>query len=205
VEASVSAAPGRVPLLALLLAVSPALLGATRGVNGLVLGAVVLAVLVLSTLAVTLAGSRERPRSAIFLDIALVAVLATAADLLVGLWAPRVRADIGIALELTAAGCVVVERAIPRRPAREAGRAVADAAAAGLGIAACLFAVACLREAFGYGTITLLAIGRFPGVVTLRALAAHPSAVARGAAGGLLVLGFLLGLGRWIAQRRSAA
>ena len=191
--------PRALSLPALLLGVSPALAAATRGISGLAIGGVVFVVLVLSTAVVALAGSLGRGRSGLLVHIGAVAVLATAADAALQAWAPALRAELGLSLQLAAAGCVIVGRAIPPRAA---GRAVLQAAAVGLGLGACLFAMAVVREAFGRGTITLPRVGRFSGVLTLGALARNPSAVAIEAAGGLLVLGFFLGLARWVSLRR---
>lgn len=192
----------RVPLPALLLGVSPALVGATSGTSGLAMGGIVFAVLVLSTLVVTLSGPFGRRRSGLVLHIGVVAALATVADFALRAWSPGLRAELGPALQLAAAGCVIVGRALPSRPRRAVGRAVLEAGILGLGLGACLFAMAVVREAFGSGAITLPRIGDFSGKLVLGPLARNPSAVARQAAGGLLVLGFFLGLARWVSLRR---
>jgi Na+-translocating ferredoxin:NAD+ oxidoreductase subunit E len=194
----------RLSVVALLLGVSPAL-AATTGVHALVLAAAIILILVLSVPAVRLACARMKPRGALAVHIAVVGILLPAADLALQAWLPALRRELGVSFPLAAAGCVIVGRAVDVGRARSGARALAQAAGAGIGVGACLVAVACVREALGSGAVTLLRVGSFSGVLTLPVLARNPAAVARQAAGGLLVLGFLMGLARWVSLKRRKA
>lgn len=200
---AVTARQKRVSLVGLLLGVSPALFVATRGVNALALGAAILAVLALSTVLVSLIGASMSPRGRLLLHIFVVAVLVTGADFALRALAPAVRRELGFYLQLSASGCVIVGREAAQRPARELGRTLAQVVGAGLGIGLSLLGVACVREALGYGTVTLVPVGSFRGVFRIAPLARHPAAVALQAAGALLIAGFLLGLARLVALRRG--
>lgn len=197
-------ARGRVSYLALLLGFSPALAAATRGMDALVLGGAMLLVLVLSTLIAALIGSLTGRRLHLVAHIAVVAALVTAADVGLRAWMPGLRQELGIYLQLACVGTVTVGRVAIAGRTGDVGRSTADAALLGVGAGLCLFAIACVREALGHGTVTLVRIGRFDGTLVIPGLASHPGAVAVRAAGALLGLGFLLGLVRWIGMRRRA-
>jgi Na+-translocating ferredoxin:NAD+ oxidoreductase RnfE subunit len=192
----------RLPLFALLLAVSPAIAFSTRALYGLVLGGGIAAVLSLSTLAMALLGPLVSSRGRLLLHIAVGSVLTMVADLCLQAWAPAIRAELGAGFPLSAASAIIVGRVVLSGRPAPAGRSFGEATGLGLGIAVCLVCISCVREALGSGTLTLIAAGRFGGVLTLGALAAHPVGVMVQAAGALLAVGLLMGLARWVAERR---
>ncbi|MDD3366968.1 MAG: electron transport complex subunit RsxE, partial [Sphaerochaetaceae bacterium] len=59
-----------------------------------------------------------------------------------------------------------------------------------------------IREVFGAGTITLIPIGNFDGVLKIPLLYTYPVRVFTLAAGALLLMGYLKAFFTWFAERK---
>jgi electron transport complex protein RnfE len=74
----------------------------------------------------------------------------------------------------------------------------------GIGFTLALSLIALIREVLGAGTISLFAVGSFSGVIEIPGLISAPVRVIGLAAGALLVMGYLIGLFKFISLRKEA-
>jgi electron transport complex protein RnfE len=180
----------------LLMGLCPAIAVSVRVIDALWMSAGVVSVLLLSTFCMSLIA----PRGRFFAALVLSSLLTASFEILLNAAAPASGASLGIYAPLIAVNCLVLDRARTTGSGTAIGRSLADAAGTGAGFAACLLAMAILREAAGAGTITLFPVGGFGGVVALGSLIDDPARAAGLAGGGLLCLGYLAA----IARRRAA-
>jgi len=204
-EGGFSGAPpsgSRFPTIGTLLALSPALVAATTGTRGLALASVVLPIVVASRLLESALGPGRRSGTRLALQLLLVGVMVTAADLVFQAVSPALRRDLGLYLQLTGASCILLRGSASAEGAeRSAGATLLDALGVGFGAAVALVLVACIREALGAGTVTL-GVGKLGFSLVLGFIHTAPAAVAVEAGGGLLIVGLLMGLARWVGMRR---
>jgi electron transport complex protein RnfE len=187
---------GENPIFTFLLGLCPALAVSTRVADAIVLS---LGVLFVMPGAAALARPLSRVRREAlrsFLSAGSVAVLVTVFDLLVGWGLPLEREHLGIYLPVLAANCLILGRLEMGTRSGGEGDPFTDAVGLGLGFGASLLLIAVLRETLGAGRITLFPAGSFSGTVTLGGLAVSPVRVLVLPAGGLMLLGYLVGLKR---------
>ncbi len=180
-----------VPIVALVLALAPAL-----AVSPMVASAVVLSL----TVTISLVGCRlfmdaserwvpDHLSTTVYLVAA--AVLVTLIDVLVRAYLPSIAEALGIAHPMMIVSCLILSR---RRTAPRRQPTTADTLRTGLHFAAWLIGVSFVRELVGSGTVTLFPVGGFGGVLVVPVLSEHPLRMVARAPGGFLVMGYLVAL-----------
>ena len=190
-----------VPIVALVLALAPAL-----AVSPLVASAVVLSL----TVTITLIGCRlgidaserwvpDHLSTAVYLVVATV--LVTLIDVMVRAYLPNTAEALGIAHPMMIVSCLILSR---RRTAPRRQPTAADTLRTGLHFAVWLIGVTVVRELVGSGTVTLFPVGQFDGVLVVPVLSEHPLRMVALAPGGFLVLGYLVAVRNARASRTPA-
>lgn len=196
------------PMFSLFLGLCPALAVSTRLSHALVLSIAILCVmpasaLLIQPLRMTLGRTRIGARTRTLLSVMVIGVCVTAADLLLAAWLPEERRAIGFYLPVTAANCLLFGRTALFSWNARGRKAVADALGLAIGFAAALVLLAAFRELLGEGTLTLLPMGTFKGRMDLRSISEAPARLLVLPAGGLLALGYLVGLARLLFDRKK--
>jgi len=182
------------PLLRLALGLCPALAVTTTAFNGLGMGIATACVLLCTSVVVSLLRDLlpEKGRFVAFLVIS--AAFATLAQMVLKGWQPALCASLGIFVPLIAVNCLILNRADAFAAQNSPAAAIADAVGMGLGYIVAMTLTGAVRELLGAGTVfgqRVLAAGYQPVL-----LAVMP-------AGGLLVVGLLIGIANAIAARHS--
>ena len=191
------------PIFVSLLGLCPSLAITTHLVNAIGLGLAVIFVLVASGLTVSIARTLVPRRGRIPAFIAVIAVYVTVVELLMGHYAPWLSDRLGIFVPLIVVNCLIMGRVDAWASRTTPGRAVLDALGAGIGFLLSLSLIAAIRELLGAGTLTLVPVGGFGGVIRVPGLADQPVSVVGTATGALLVAGYLLALFTWPARRQE--
>lgn len=191
------------PVFTFLLGLCPALAVSTRVADAIVLGLGVLFVMPGAALLARPLSQVRREGLRSFLSAASVAILVTAFDLLAGWGFPVEREHLGIYLPVLAANCLILGRMAMHIRGGGEGDPFTDGVGLGIGFAGSLLLLAVLRETIGAGRLTLFPFGRFSGTVTLGSLALSPARVLALPAGGLILLGYLVGLKRAVFDGRE--
>ncbi len=189
------------PVLVSLTALAPSLALTTRVLPSMSLGLVVL-VIMLAASAITSALRNVVPaRRRLPVTLGVLGILAAVATIVLQNAAPHLFDAMGIYLPLTAVNCLVLGRVQSVAWKESPARSLSDAFAASLGFLFALLLIAVPRELLGSGTLTLMPIGEFDGVIRVPFLVEHSIAMVSMGAGGLIVVGYLVGLAR--PSRRS--
>ncbi len=198
------------PMFSLFLGLCPALAVSTRLSHALVLSVAVLCVmpasaLLIQPLRLALGRTRIGTRTRTLLSVVVIGACVTAVDLLLAAWLPEERTAIGFYLPVTAANCLLFGRTAVFSWNARGRKAVADALGLAIGFSAALILLAAARELLGEGTLTVLPVGTFKGRLDLRSLSEAPVRLLVLPAGGLLALGYLVGLARLLFDRKKGA
>ena len=157
--------PGLVQLLGL----CPLLAVSNTTVNGLGLGLATIAVMVISSGAVSLLRSALRPEIRIPAFVLVIATTVTAVDLILQAWLHELSRVLGIFVPLIVTNCTILARAEAFASRQPLAAAVNDGLAQGAGFAAVLVVLGAGRELVGHGTLLadldLLLGDRFAGFV----------------------------------------
>jgi len=191
------------PIFVMALGLCPALAVSTQVVNALGMGAGVIFVLLGSNIMVSLLKNFIPPKVRIPSYIVIIASFVTIVDLTMQAYAPSLSDSLGVFVQLIVVNCVILGRAEAFASRNSLGDSVMDALGMGLGFTIGLTAIALVREVLGAGTITLVAIGGFDGVIELPILSDSPVRIMALAAGALLVVGYLKALFNWMELRRE--
>ncbi len=141
--------PGLVQLLGL----CPLLAVSNTTVNGLGLGLATMAVLVISSAAVSLLRSALRPEIRIPAFVLVIATTVTVVDLSLQAWLHDLSRVLGIFVPLIVTNCTILARAEAFASRQPLAAAVHDGLAQGAGFAAVLIILGAGRELVGHGTI----------------------------------------------------
>lgn len=191
------------PIFVMALGLCPALAVSTQVVNALGMGAGVIFVLLGSNIMVSLLKNFIPPKVRIPSYIVIIASFVTIVDLTMQAYAPSLSASLGVFVQLIVVNCVILGRAEAFASRNSLGDSVMDALGMGMGFTIGLTAIALVREVLGAGTITLVAMGSFDGVIELPILSDSPVRIMALAAGALLVVGYLKALFNWMELRRE--
>jgi Na+-translocating ferredoxin:NAD+ oxidoreductase subunit E len=190
-------------LLTLLLGLCPALAVSARLSDAIVLSLGVLFVLPAAALLARPISRVKRAGLQSYLSVAAVAAAVTVYDFLVRTGLPMERARLGIYVPILAANCLILGRFFQYSRLEDAGEGFRDALGTALGYAVVLLVIAAVREMVGAGRLTLFPVGSFSGTVSLGIPEDVPVRMAALPAGGLILLGFLVGLKRAISGRKG--
>ena len=196
------------PMFSLFLGLCPALVVSTRLSHALVLSLAVLCVmpasaLLIQPLRIILSRTRTGTRTRALLSVVVIGACVTGADLLLAYWMPEERGAIGFSLPIVAANCLLFGRTAVFSWNSRGHKAVADALGLAVGFSAALILLAAAREALGEGSITLFPLGGFKGRLELSPISGSPARVLVLPAGGLLALGYLVGVKRLLFDREK--
>jgi Na+-translocating ferredoxin:NAD+ oxidoreductase subunit E len=141
--------PGLVQLLGL----CPLLAVSSTTVNGLGLGLATIAVLVVTSGAVSLLRSALAPEIRIPAFVLIIATTVTAVDLVLQAWLHDLSRVLGIFVPLIVTNCTILARAEAFASRQPLAAALNDGLAQGVGFAAVLIVLGAGRELVGHGTI----------------------------------------------------
>ena len=181
----------------------PALAVTGRVVDGLSMGAVVLAALLVASLAGSAVRSFVPSRLKLALHLLILSGVVTAIQALGRAYFSAEAARLGIYLPLVAVNCAVLGQLQEVSDRTTIGRSVVDALIVGVGFLLALTAISLVREVLGRGTITLVSFGGFSGKIVLPGYSNEPIRFFAYPAGALLVVGYLKGLQNWLSVRRG--
>lgn len=192
------------PIFIILLGLCPALAVSTQVVNALGMGAGVIFVLLGSELFISLLKDFIPERIRIPSFIVIIASFVTVVDLVMQAYAPSLSRNLGVFVQLIVVNCIILGRAEAFASKRKLAESLLDALGMGVGFTLALLLISAIREILGSGTITLLAVGRFDGVILIPGLSSQPARVLALAPGALLVIGFLKALFNWLGMRKAS-
>ena len=174
------------PLLVSMLGVCPALATSTSVDNGLAMGIVVLAVLILSNVTVSLLKSMIPSKIRLAVYMIIIAGYVSATEMLFKAYLPSLDKSLGFYISLVVVNCVVLSRSEQFASKNSVVLSFVDALANGLGYTVVLVVISFIREVFGKGSIFGFDFAQYIGYSPISILAAP--------AGGFLVLGLLCAL-----------
>ncbi len=189
------------PLFVFLLGLCPALAVSSRAADAIVLGLGMLFIIPGAALLAPVLSRLRRLGLRSFLSVAAVGALVTIFELLAASAFPVERERMGIYIPILAANCLVLGHVALSTATRGDGDPFPDALGMAAGFAGSLLLISLLREGLGSGRITLFPVGGFSGTLSFGFLASSPARVLVLPAGGLLILGYLLGLKRVLFDR----
>lgn len=190
------------PIFIVLLGLCPTLAVSTQVVNAFGMGAGVIFVLVGSNLFISLLRSYIPDKIRIPAYIVIIASFVTVVDLVMQAYTPALHKNMGVYIQLIVVNCIILGRAEAFASKKPLAESVLDALGMGLGFTLGLLLISVIREVLGAGTITLVPVGDFDGVIRIPGLVSQPVRVMGLAAGALLLMGYLKALFNWLEARR---
>lgn len=190
------------PIFIVLLGLCPTLAVSTQVVNAFGMGAGVIFVLVGSNLFISLLRNYIPDKIRIPAYIVIIASFVTVVDLVMQAYTPALHKNMGVYIQLIVVNCIILGRAEAFASKKPLAESVLDALGMGLGFTLGLLLISVIREVLGAGTITLVPVGDFDGVIRIPGLASQPVRVMGLAAGALLLMGYLKALFNWLEARR---
>lgn len=193
------------PVFVLALGLCPALGVTTKVVNALGMGAGVIFVLLGSNIFVSLLKNFIPEKVRIPAYIVIIASFVTIVQMVMEAFIPSLFEALGVFVPLIVVNCVILGRAEAFANKNTIGASILDALGMGIGFTLALIIIAFIREVLGAGTITLVPLGSWDGVITIPGLSAAPARVFTLAAGALLVMGYLQALMKWNNMKKAEA
>jgi electron transport complex protein RnfE len=190
------------PVFILMLGLCPTLGVTTQVINALGMGAGVIFVLVFSNIFVSLLKDVIPPSVRIPSYIVIIAAFVTIVEMMMHAYAPSIYQSLGIFLPLIVVNCIILGRAEAFANKNTIVDSFLDAIGMGVGFTLALLLIALIREVLGSGTITLIQMGNFDGVIEIPVLYNYPIRVMTLAAGALLLMGYLKGFFEWFSKRK---
>ena len=190
------------PVFILMLGLCPTLGVTTQVINGLGMGAAVIFVLVFSNIFVSLLKNVIPNSVRIPSYIVIIAAFVTIVEMVMHAFAPAIYESLGIFLPLIVVNCIILGRAEAFANKNTLADSFLDAIGMGVGFTLAVTLIAFIREVFGAGTITLVPMGNFSGVIEIPLLYTYPVRILSLAAGALLLMGYLKAFFEWTANRK---
>ena len=190
------------PIFIVLLGLCPTLAVSTQVVNAFGMGAGVIFVLVGSNVFISLLRNYIPDKIRIPAYIVIIASFVTVVDLVMQAYTPALHKNMGVYIQLIVVNCIILGRAEAFASKKPLAESVLDALGMGLGFTLGLLLISVIREVLGAGTITLVPVGDFDGVIRIPGLVSQPVRVMGLAAGALLLVGYLKALFNWLEARR---
>ncbi|MDR1931412.1 MAG: electron transport complex subunit RsxE [Spirochaetales bacterium] len=179
------------PVCVYLLGLCPVLAVSTRVIDAFAMGLTLLVILVITSTAMSAVKDHIPGRFRVFVCTAVAGACASMADLIMQAAMPGLSDRLGIFVPLITVNTLILDRALGFAQENTPSMSFWDALGMGCGFFLTLLGVALIREVLGSGTITLVPVGRFSGVIRIPALSESPVRVISLSAGGFLVLGYL--------------
>jgi electron transport complex protein RnfE len=191
------------PVFVIMLGLCPTLGVTTQVVNGIGMGLGVIFVLVFSNIFIALLKNFIPNSIRIPAYIVIIAAFVTIVEMVMHAFVPSVYNALGIFLPLIVVNCIILGRAEAFASKNSVLDSFLDGVGMGFGFTLSLTLIAFIREVFGSGTITLIPIGSFDGVIKIPLLYNYPIRILSLAAGALLLMGFLKAFFAWNSERKG--
>jgi electron transport complex protein RnfE len=182
------------PVFRLVLGICPTLAVTTSLANALGMGLAAAFVLLGSNVAISLLRGVIPAKVRIPAFIVIISTFVTIIDLMMAAFLPNLHSALGIFIPLIVVNCIIMGRAEAFASKAPVGPAIIDALGMGIGFTLALALIGSVRELFGNGTLLGFSV---PG------LDAMPAIILILPPGAFLVMGLLLGLFNFIAQKRG--
>lgn len=191
------------PVFIIMLGLCPTLGVSTQVINGLGMGVGVIFVLVFSNIFISLLKNIIPPSVRIPAYIVIIAAFVTIVEMVMHAYAPAIYQALGIYLPLIVVNCIILGRAEAFANRNSVFDSFLDGIGMGVGFTLALTMIALIREVFGAGTITLISIGNFSGVIKIPLLYKYPVRIMTLAAGALLLMGYLKAFFGYLEKRKG--
>jgi len=191
------------PTFIIMLGMCPTLAVTTQVVNALSMGAGVTFVLIFSNILISLLKDVIPDSVRIPCYVVIIASFVTVVEMLFHAYLPSVYEALGVYLPLIVVNCIILGRAEAFANKNNVINSAFDAIGMGLGFTMALTLIATIREIIGNGTITLLSVGNFSGVIKVPFFNQWPFRVMTLAAGALLLMGYLKAFFNFITDRKQ--
>ncbi len=192
------------PIFIIVLGLCPALGVSSKVINAIGMGAGVIFVLLCSNIFVSLLKNFIPEKVRIPSYIVIIASFVTIVEMVMNAYIPSLYESLGVFVPLIVVNCVILGRAEAFANRNTVGASILDALGMGIGFTLSLILIAFVREVLGAGTITVMALGDFDGVIRIPVLYKAPARVFGLSAGALLVMGYLKAFFNWYSARRSS-
>ena len=170
------------PTFVLVLGMCPTLGTTTSATNGFGMGVAIMAVLIMSNMAISLIKNVVPDKVRIPAFIVVIASFVTVIDMLMQAYVPSLYAALGVFIPLIVVNCIILGRAEAFASKNGVLDSALDGLGIGLGFTLSLTTIGAVREVLGSGAIFGLSLG----------IADYMPLVFVLAPGGFLVLGFLM-------------
>ncbi len=201
-ETAAETLPGGRRILALAMAVGPALAMTSYLVHALAVSIVVVLVLLVSGVVVTAARGPLGGRNRILASLIVIAIAVTAVEAIGRVYLPVLTTELWIYLPVVAFSCIVLRGV--QKEWDSVGEAALDALLTGGSFLLVLTLVAVIREIVGVGSLTLFPASVGGHRLVLPVVSEAPVGLVALAPGALLVVGYLLALQNWMRARAEA-
>ncbi|MCQ2397978.1 MAG: electron transport complex subunit E [Sphaerochaetaceae bacterium] len=185
------------PTFIIMLGMCPTLAVTTQVINALSMGAGVLFVLFFSNVMISLLKNVIPDCVRIPCYVVIIASFVTVVEMIFHAFVPSVYNALGVYLPLIVVNCIILGRAEAFANKNSVLDSALDAIGMGTGFTLALTLIALIREASGNGTVTLLGIGDWNGVINIPIFSKWPVKVMSLAAGALLLMGYLKAFFIW--------
>ncbi|HCJ94156.1 MAG TPA: electron transport complex subunit RsxE [Sphaerochaeta sp.] len=190
------------PVFIIMLGLCPTLGVTTQVINGIGMGLSVIFVLVFSNIFISMLKNIIPNSVRIPSYIVIIAAFVTIVEMVMHAFAPSIYKALGIFLPLIVVNCIILGRAEAFANKNTVLDSFLDGVGMGVGFTMALTLIAFIREVFGAGTITLVPMGGFDGVIEIPLFYTYPVRVLTLAAGALLLMGYLKAFFEWNANRK---
>ena len=179
------------PIFIIVLGLCPALGVSSKFINAIGMGAGVVFVLLGSNIFVSLLKNFIPEKVRIPAYIVIIASFVTVVEMVMHAYLPSLFESLGVFVPLIVVNCLILGRAEAFANRNSVRASILDALGMGIGFTLSLMLIALFREVLGAGTITIISIGSFDGIIKIPGIYNAPARVFGLSAGALLVMGYL--------------
>ncbi len=193
------------PIFIIVLGLCPALGVSSKLINAIGMGAGVIFVLLGSNIFVSLLKNFIPNKVRIPAYVVIIASFVTLVEMVMQAYLPSLFESLGVFVPLIVVNCLILGRAEAFANKNSITASIFDALGMGIGFTLSLMLIALFREVLGAGTITIMAIGNFDGVIKIPGIYNAPARVFGLSAGALLVMGYLKAFFNWYSSRKKVS
>jgi H+/Na+-translocating ferredoxin:NAD+ oxidoreductase subunit E len=193
------------PIFIIVLGLCPALGVSSKLINAIGMGAGVIFVLLGSNIFVSLLKNFIPNKVRIPAYVVIIASFVTLVEMVMHAYLPSLFESLGVFVPLIVVNCLILGRAEAFANKNTITASIFDALGMGIGFTLSLMLIALFREVLGAGTITIMSIGNFDGVVKIPGIYNAPARVFGLSAGALLVMGYLKAFFNWYSSRKKVS
>jgi len=193
------------PIFIIVLGLCPALGVSSKLINAIGMGAGVIFVLLGSNIFVSLLKNFIPDKVRIPAYVVIIASFVTLVEMVMQAYLPSLFESLGVFVPLIVVNCLILGRAEAFANKNTITASIFDALGMGIGFTLSLMLIALFREVLGAGTITIMAIGNFDGIIKIPVIYNAPARVFGLSAGALLVMGYLKAFFNWYSSRKKVS